>query len=105
MDHGMTVPRQVRCGFTRSGRSIEIGCDAAGRLVRRQALTVFGLADGDIRCRKVGQNRGTGHGGETGWGHRYPDVFAELDKERKAGDFFYLEEKIGTEGNPFLPAE
>jgi len=74
-------------------------------LVRRQVLTIFGLADGDIRCRKVGQNRGAGHGGKTGRRYRHPDVFAQLDKEREAGDAFCLKEEIGAEGDSLLSAQ
>ena len=103
--HGLAVPGQVRRRFAGARRRIEVGRHASGRLVGRQAVPVFGFADGDVRGREVGEHRGAGQRRKARRGHGDPEVFADLDVEREARDVLHLEEKVRPERDIPLPAE
>ena len=103
--HGLAVPGQVRRRLAGTRRRIEVSRNASCRLVGRQAVAVFGFADGDVRGREVGEHRGTGQRRKARRGNGDPEVFADFDVKHEPRDVFHLEEQVRPERNIPLPAE
>jgi len=105
VSHGLAVPGQVRRRLPGPRRRVEVGRHAAGRLVGRQAVPVLRLADGDVRGREVGQDRGACQRRKARRRHGDPEVLADLDVEGKPRDVLRLEDQIRPEGDVPLAAE
>ncbi len=53
----LAIPGEIGRRFALPGRGIEIGREAAQRLRLDEQLPCFALADRDVACRKIGENR------------------------------------------------
>src|SRR4051794_35260238 len=62
--HRVAVPCEVGGGLAQTRRAVEVGRNAACRLVAAELLAKAVLADHDVRRREIGDYRRAGEGGE-----------------------------------------
>jgi hypothetical protein len=99
VDKRLAVPGHVVGRFAAAGRGVQVGREAARRLLAHELVPIPALAHHDVRGRQVDQHRGAGHRGERGRRNRHPDVFADLDVEAEQRQVFDLEQQRWAEGH------
>ena len=87
IDHGVTVPGQIRRRFPRPCRGVEVGGDAAGGLICGQALPVFRFSDGHVGGGEISDDGCPRQGGKAGGGDGDPDVLAHLQERSGNGGY------------------
>ncbi|SOZ01697.1 conserved protein of unknown function [Cupriavidus taiwanensis] len=96
-DQRLAVPGQVGGRLALAGRGVQVGRQAARRLLRHQLVPVARLADHDIRCRQVDQHRSPGQRRERRRRDRHPYVLADFGVEAEVGDVLDVEQQAGAE--------
>ena len=77
-DQGLTVPGEIRRGFTEAGGRVELHGDASTGVAFDELCPVVALPDGDVARAQVGEHGCTVHGCDTARRHRDPDVLAHV---------------------------
>ena len=78
-DDGFAVECEVGGTFAEAGAGIDVGAEAAGRLLGDEGAKVVVLADLVGRRREVGYHLRSGHGELAGWRDGHPEVLTHFD--------------------------
>ena len=97
VDRSLPVPGEVGGALAVAGRRIGVGGDAAHRLGGAEQRAVGGLADGDVGCGEVAEDRRAGERAHRGGRRRRPVVLADLDVEHEVPQVLGREQQVRPE--------
>src|SRR5947207_864550 len=104
VDDRVAVPGEIGGGLADARRAVQVGRQAARRLVGGQLVAIALLADDDVRRGEIADDAGAGERRERGGRRWHPQVLADLyvqDESRHLGE---AEQQVGAEGG-VLPGQ
>ena len=99
VDGELAVPRRVGGRLAIAGGGVDVAARGAGRLREAEHVALGRLANGDVGGGEVGDDSRARERCESGGRQGRPDILADVDREREAGNVAGVEGEVGSEGD------